>query len=81
MIVLSREDADAPRAMSVCAPITTAYRQSAYEVELPRVHFLPQKSFVNLQASRLQAMPVGRLGFKSDTIGPACLSRDVEVAV
>ncbi len=28
MVVVSREDRDAPRALAVCAPITTAYRIS-----------------------------------------------------
>jgi mRNA interferase MazF len=67
MIVLSREDEDAPRALSVCAPITTANRGSSYEVELPRLHFLPERSFVNtqglqaIQHHELSQKPVGVL--------------------
>jgi len=54
MVVVSREDASAPRALSICAPITTANRDSAYEVELPSRPFLRERSFVNLQG--LQAI-------------------------
>ncbi len=49
MVVLSRKDPDAPRALSVCEPITSSYRESAYEVELPHFRFLRCKSWVNLQ--------------------------------
>ena len=67
MMVLSREDDDAPRALSVCAPVTTAYRGSDYEVELPRLHFLREKSYVNtqgiqaIQHHELSRRPVGIL--------------------
>ena len=42
MIVVSREDPEAPRALSICVPITTAYRGSPYEVELPAPVFLSE---------------------------------------
>ena len=54
MMVVSREDVDAPRALSICAPITTANRGSAYEVELPSRAFLRERSYVNIQG--LQAI-------------------------
>ncbi len=54
MLVVSREDADPPRALSLCVPITTAYRESKYEVELPSRPFLRSKSFANVQG--LQAI-------------------------
>ncbi|MCH7229071.1 type II toxin-antitoxin system PemK/MazF family toxin [Haloferula sp. A504] len=54
MVVVSREDPEAPRALSLCAPITTSNRGSPYEVGLPSVHFLRKKSFVNVQG--LQAI-------------------------
>jgi len=49
MLVVSREDASAPRALSICAPITTANRGSAYEVELPSRPFLRERSYANIQ--------------------------------
>ena len=54
MIVVSREDAAAPRALSICAPITTANRGSSYEVELPSRPFLRERSYANIQG--LQAI-------------------------
>ena len=66
MMVVSREDPDAPRALAVCAPVTTANRQSEYEVDIGKPPFLREKSFVNVQG--LQAVqhheligPIGRL--------------------
>ena len=54
MMVVSRQDDDAPRALSLCVPITTTFRRSAYEVELPGAAFLTQKSYANVQG--LQAI-------------------------
>jgi mRNA-degrading endonuclease toxin of MazEF toxin-antitoxin module len=54
MMVVSRHDLDAPRALSLCVPITTAHRESDYEVALPSMHFLRAQSYANIQG--LQAM-------------------------
>jgi mRNA interferase MazF len=54
MLVVSREDPDAPRALSLCVPITTSSRNSPYEVELPPRPFFREKSFANVQG--LQAI-------------------------
>jgi len=54
MLIVSRKDDKAPRALSICAPVTTSYRGSAYEVPLGKLRFLPQDSFVNVQG--LQAL-------------------------
>src|SRR5690606_33649135 len=49
MIVVSREDQNAPRALSLCVPITTAYRECPYEVKLPKAQFLSKQSDANVQ--------------------------------
>ena len=54
MLVVSREDSDPPRALSLCVPITSAYRESEYEVELPSRPFFRVKSYANVQG--LQAI-------------------------
>ena len=54
MIVVSREDMEAPRALTLCVPVTTAYRGSDYEVELASMPFLRAKSYANVQG--LQAI-------------------------
>jgi mRNA interferase MazF len=41
LLVVSRADADAERALCVCVPLTTQIRGSDYEVKLPRVRWLP----------------------------------------
>ena len=54
MLVVSRRDEDAPRALSICAPITTSTRGSRYEVSIGKPKFLHETSFVNVQG--LQAI-------------------------
>ncbi len=59
VIVISRYDPDPPRAMITYIPLTTQYRQSAYEVVLPRLKFLDQDSIANVQG--LGSIPKVRL--------------------
>ena len=54
MVVGSRYDMDAPRSLSLCVPITSAYRDSDYEVPLKSAPFLRTKSYANVQG--LQAV-------------------------
>lgn len=64
MVVVSREDLDPPRALTLCAPVTTAYRGSKYEVDIGKPRFLRMNSYVNVQG--LQAIQHHEL---SDRIG------------
>ena len=48
-VVISREDLDAPRTLTICAPLTTENRGSDYEVALGKLKFLDQESWVNIQ--------------------------------
>ena len=41
LMVMSREDADAERALCICVPLTTQIHGGDYEVALPRVKWLP----------------------------------------
>ncbi len=50
VVGVSREDADAPRALSIVVPLTSQQRGSRYEVEMPRVPWLNLQSFANVQA-------------------------------
>ena len=54
MLVVSRRDEDAPRALAVCAPITTSSRDNSYEVPIGKPRFLHDASYVNVQG--LQAI-------------------------
>lgn len=64
MVVVSREDFDPPRALTLCAPVTTAYRESKYEVDIGKPPFLRMSGYVNVQG--LQAIQHHEL---SDRIG------------
>ncbi len=50
VVIVSREDDSAPRALAVFVPLTTEFRSSRYEVKLPRVPWLAHQSFANAQA-------------------------------
>ena len=48
-IIVSRHDPEAPRALCLAVPITTKFRQSAYEVPLGKLPFLREDSYANAQ--------------------------------
>lgn len=66
MVVVSVKDEEAPRALAVCVPITTAFRNSWYEIELGKKSFFREQSYANVQGvqaiqhTELQG-PIGRL--------------------
>jgi mRNA-degrading endonuclease toxin of MazEF toxin-antitoxin module len=41
LVVVSREDPQAERALTVCVPLTTSIRGGNYEVPVPRVRWMP----------------------------------------
>lgn len=49
VVVVSRYDEEAPRALIIYVPLTTQNRGSLYEVELPRLSFLREASVANVQ--------------------------------
>ena len=59
VIVVSRYDSDPPRSLVLYVPLTTQNRKSRYEVELPNLAFLHQKSVANVQG--LGSLPFVRL--------------------
>lgn len=50
VVIMSREDPKAPRALSLFVPLTKQSRGSNYEVEMPRVPWLKLQSYANVQA-------------------------------
>mgnify|MGYP003574953059 CR=1 FL=1 len=50
VVILSRADPEAPRAVCVVVPLTTENRGSRYEVPMPKVPWLKHQSFANVQA-------------------------------
>jgi len=59
VVIVSRADPDAPRALVLYVPLTTQYRHSSYEVLLPRLSFLDRDSVANIQG--LGSIPTVRL--------------------
>jgi len=59
VVLVSRYDADPPRSLVIYVPLTTQNRNSPYEVELPTLPFLHQKSVANVQG--LGSLPTVRL--------------------
>ena len=48
VVIVSREDPSAPRALSVFVPLTKERRGGKYEVTLPRVPWLKLQSYANV---------------------------------
>jgi mRNA interferase MazF len=49
VLVISRYDPEAPRALTIYLPLTTQHCSSRYEVPTGPLHFLEQESFINVQ--------------------------------
>jgi mRNA interferase MazF len=73
VIVLSRNDPDAPRALIIYVPITTKNRDSRYEVELPRLPFLKERSWANAQG--VASLGKHRFISKSGDLPPDALKK------
>jgi mRNA-degrading endonuclease toxin of MazEF toxin-antitoxin module len=50
VVVMSRADEQAPRALALCVPLTMESRGSRYEVPMPRVAWLKKQGVANVQA-------------------------------
>jgi mRNA interferase MazF len=59
VVIVSRHDPDAPRALTIYVPLTTQNRGSRYEVALPKLTFLAELSVANVQG--IASLPVTRL--------------------
>jgi mRNA interferase MazF len=59
VVIVSRQDPNAPRALVIYVPLTTQNRGSSYEVLLTRLPFLDRDSVANVQG--LGSIPTVRL--------------------
>jgi mRNA interferase MazF len=50
IVIMSREDPQAPRSLALFVPLTKGSRGSRYEVTMPRVPWLKLQSYANVQA-------------------------------
>lgn len=78
VVIVSREDPEPPRALVVYVPLTTQYRQSSYEVELPNLRFLKQKSVANVQG--ISTLPIVRLERKLGDL-PITVLKEIQGAI
>jgi mRNA interferase MazF len=59
VVILSRDDPQAPRALVIYIPLTTQDRRSRYEIQLGNLRFLKEISVANVQG--IGSIPVSRL--------------------
>jgi mRNA interferase MazF len=59
VVIVSRYDEDPPRVLVLYIPLTTQDRQSAYEVQIPKLPFLHLAGAANVQG--LSSLPTKRL--------------------
>jgi mRNA interferase MazF len=72
IVIVSREDADAPRALSVFVPLTKESRGGNCEVKMPRVPWLRLQSYANvlgLGAAEWHELTDRRGRFDAVTVG------------
>jgi len=73
VVIVSRHDPDAPRALTIYVPLTTQNRGSRYEVALPKLTFLRELSVANVQG--IASLPVTRLERKLGEVPPEVLAQ------
>ncbi len=71
VVILSRHDPEAPRALTIYVPLTTQNRGSKYEVELPKLHFLREISVANVQG--IASLTANRLERRLGEVPPDVL--------
>lgn len=73
LMVVSRDDKDAERALCICVPMTTQIRGDDYEVLLPRVRWMPgaDEGVANVQG--LTAVENHRLARRAGRFEPEVL--------
>ena len=73
VVIVSRYDPDAPRALTIYVPLTTQHRGSKYEVALPGLRFLSEPSVANVQG--IASLPLARLERKLGELPGDTLNR------
>lgn len=78
VVIVSRFDEEAPRALVLYVPLTTQNRMSRYEVAIPKLSFLDRESIANVQG--LGAIPTARLERRLGRL-PANTIADLKLAL
>ncbi|MEZ5352260.1 MAG: type II toxin-antitoxin system PemK/MazF family toxin [Bryobacteraceae bacterium] len=72
VVIVSRYDLDAPRALVIYVPLTTQNRMSRYEVPLPKLPFLDRESVANVQG--VASLPIVHLERKLGRLPAATIA-------
>ena len=72
VVIVSRNDDQAPRTLAIYVPLTTQIRGSKYEVAIPKLPFLREESFANVQG--IGSLSLARLERKLGRISDETLS-------
>lgn len=75
LLVVSREDAEAERALAVCVPLTTEIRGGRYEAPLPRVRWLPGQDAGDANVLGITAVEFHRLERLAGRFDPVVLGK------
>ena len=78
VVIVSRHDSEAPRALVIYVPLTTQNRESAYEVPIPKLPFLHADSVANVQG--IASLPSMRLERRLGCV-PAKLMMQIREAI
>ena len=73
VVVVSRYDEDPPRVLAIYVSLTSEYRGSAYEVEMPELPFLHAEGVANVQG--IGSLPVKRLERRLGVLPPQVMDR------
>jgi mRNA interferase MazF len=73
VVILSRDDPQAPRALVTYVPVTTQNRGSPYEIELDNMRFLRELSVANIQG--IGSIPAIRLQRKLGSLSTETLNK------
>src|SRR5206468_525998 len=73
VVILSRYDLQAPRALVIYVPLTTQNRGSRYEVELGKLPFLKEPSVANVQG--IGSLPDVRLEKRLGVLPPELFAK------
>lgn len=73
VVVLSRDDSQAPRALVIYVPLTTQNRGSRYEVDVGQLPFLKEQSVANVQG--IASLPPVRFERKLGNVPPETLAK------
>ena len=74
LLVVSRQDDEAVRALCVCVPLTTQIKGGNYEVPLPKARFLPGNDPGVANVQGLAAVEHFRLGRRAGEFHPQVLA-------